>query len=121
MSLFGTSPEKEKPIELIKPEIIPLPKKTRKKKPTLKEQFKDIPVRQVPVDTLSKEEKVCLLCVVKMVPIGTEVIRSEVVYTPPKLERIEYVATTYCDYVLKNIIEKTEFFLLRLMELLLQL
>ena len=30
-----------------------------------------------------------------MVPIGTEVIRTEVIYTPPKLEKIEYVATTY--------------------------
>lgn len=30
-----------------------------------------------------------------MLDIGTGVIRSEIVYTPPKLERIEYVATTY--------------------------
>ena len=30
-----------------------------------------------------------------MLAIGTEVIRSEVVYTPPKPERIEYIATTY--------------------------
>ncbi len=31
----------------------------------------------------------------EMLAIGTEVIRSEIVYTPPKLERIEYIATTY--------------------------
>ena len=30
-----------------------------------------------------------------MIPIGTELIRSEIVYTPPKLERIEYMAATY--------------------------
>ena len=30
-----------------------------------------------------------------MLAIGTEVIRKEIVYTPPKLECIEYVATTY--------------------------
>ena len=95
INLFGNSIEEDKPIEMIEPEIVPLPKKTRKKKPTLKEQFKDIPVRQVTMDTLSKEEKACPLCGIEMVPIGTEIIRSEVVYTPPKLERIEYVATTY--------------------------
>lgn len=95
MSFVGSSSEEEKPVELIEPEIVPLPKKTRKKKPTLKEQFKDIPVRQVPVDTLSPEEKTCPLCGVEMLPIGTEIIRSEIVYTPPKLERIEYIATTY--------------------------
>lgn len=30
-----------------------------------------------------------------MVPIGHEVIRTEIVYTEPKLERVKYVATTY--------------------------
>lgn len=30
-----------------------------------------------------------------MVPIGTELIRSEIVYIQPKLERVEYMATTY--------------------------
>ena len=30
-----------------------------------------------------------------MLAIGIEVIRSEIVYTQPKLERIEYIATTY--------------------------
>lgn len=30
-----------------------------------------------------------------MLAIDTEVIRSEIVYTPPKLERIEYIAATY--------------------------
>ena len=46
-------------------------------------------------DTLKDEEKTCSLCGSEMVAIGTEVIRSEIVYTPPKLERIEYIATTY--------------------------
>ena len=30
-----------------------------------------------------------------MVPIGHEVIRTEIRYTEPKLERIDYLATTY--------------------------
>lgn len=94
MSLFE-NPEEEKPVELIEPEVVKPSKKSRKKKPTLAEQFKDIPTRQVTVNTLSDEDKICPLCGSEMLAIGTEVIRSEVVYTPPKLERIEYIATTY--------------------------
>ena len=37
ISLFGDEPEEEKPVELITPEIVPQPKKSRKKKPTLEE------------------------------------------------------------------------------------
>lgn len=95
LNLFDNLPEDEKPVELIEPEVVPAPKKSRKKKPTLAEQFKDIPTRQVNVDTLTEEEKACPICQTQMVPIGTELIRSEIVYTPPKLERIEYMATTY--------------------------
>jgi len=95
LSLFGNPPEEEKPVELIEPEVIPTARKTRKAKPSLKEQFKEIPTRQVMVNTLTDDEKLCPLCETEMVPIGTELIRSEVVYTPPKLERVEYIATTY--------------------------
>lgn len=95
LSLFDSPSGEEKPVELIEPEIVEQPKKSRRKKPTLKEQFKDIPTRQVPVDTLSAEDKICPLCGSEMSAIGTEVIRSEIVYTQPKLERIEYIATTY--------------------------
>lgn len=93
MGLFDG--EEEKPLELIKPEVVLLPKKSRKKKPTLKEQFENLPTKQVPVDTLSDEDKICSICGTQMVPIGTEIIRTEIVYTRPKLERIEYIATTY--------------------------
>ena len=93
MGLFDG--EEEKPLELIEPEVVSLPKKSRKKKPTLKEQFENLPTKQVPVDTLSDEDKICSICGTQMVPIGTEVIRTEIVYTRPKLERIEYIATTY--------------------------
>lgn len=95
LSLFDSPSEEEKPVELIEPEIVEQPKKSRRKKTTLKEQFKDIPTRQVLVDTLSDEDKICPLCWSEMLAIGTEVIRSEIVYTQPKLERIEYIATTY--------------------------
>ena len=82
-------------IELIEPEIVEQPKKSRRKKSALKEQLKDIPTRQVLIDTLSAEDKLCQLCGSEMIAIGTEVIRSEIVYTQPKLERIDYIATTY--------------------------
>ena len=95
LNLFDESCEEQKPVELIEPEVVEPQKKTRKKKPTLKEQFKDIPTRQVVVDTLSDKDKICSFCGTLMVPIGTEVIRSEIVYTRPKLERVEYIATTY--------------------------
>ena len=95
MSLFGVTPEEEKPVELIEPEVVPAPKRPRKAKPSLEEQFRDIPTRQVVVNTLSDKDKQCPLCGTGMVPIGKELIRSEIVYTPPKLERIEYIATTY--------------------------
>lgn len=95
LNLFDDPAENEKPVELIAPEIIPQEKKTRRKEPALREQFKDIPTRRVTVDTLSDEGKVCPLCGTQMVPIGTEMIRSEILYTPPKLDRVEYVATTY--------------------------
>ena len=84
LPFFPETPEEEKQLELIEPEVVELPKRTRKEKPSIKEQFKDIPVRQVTVDTLTKEEKQCPLCGTEMVPIGTELIRSEIVYTPPK-------------------------------------
>ena len=74
MSLFDA--EEEKPLELIEPEVVELPKKPRKKKPTLKEQFTNIPTRQVIVDTLSDENKICSVYRTQMVPIATEVIRS---------------------------------------------
>ena len=102
LSLFDTPAEEEKPVELIKPETVEKPRKSRRKKPTLKEQFKDIPTRQVLADTLSAEDKICPLCGSEMLAIGTEVIRSEIVYTPPKLERIEYIATTYTCPVCKD-------------------
>ena len=56
MGLFDG--EEEKTLELIEPEVVSLPKKSRKKKPTLKEQFENLPTKQVPVDTLSDEDKI---------------------------------------------------------------
>ena len=55
MGLFDG--EEEKTIQYIKPEVFGQTKKTRKKKPMLKEQFENLPAKQVSVDTLSDEDK----------------------------------------------------------------
>ena len=96
MSLFDELMEEE-PAKEIEPEYIEIKahERKRKKKPDLNEQFRDIPVRQEFVDTLTEEQKTCSICGTKMVGIGHELIRSEVIFTPAKLERVKYIATTY--------------------------
>ena len=96
MSLFDELMEEE-PAKEIEPEYIEIKahERKRKKKPDFNEQFRDIPVRQEFVDTLTEEQKICSICGTKMVEIGHELIRSEVIFTPAKLERVEYIATTY--------------------------
>ena len=98
MSIFDLlDGEEEKPAVEIEPEIIEVKayKKERKPKATYDEMFADLPTTQITVDTLTKEQKTCSVCGTEMVPIGHEVIRTEIRYTEPKLERIEYIATTY--------------------------
>ena len=89
--------EEEQPAVEIEPEIIEVKayKKERKPKATYDEVFADLPTTQIRVDTLTEEQKTCSVCGTEMVPIGHEVIRTEIRYTEPKLERIEYIATTY--------------------------
>ena len=79
--------------EVVKMEIIP--DQSTDLYGQFNEQFRDIPVRQEFVDTLTEEQKTCSICGTKMVEIGHELIRSEVIFTPAKLERVEYIATTY--------------------------
>lgn len=69
--------------------------KTRKPKATYDEVFANLPAEKIYVDTLTEEQKTCIECGTKMVPIGHELIRTELRYTEPKLERIDYYATTY--------------------------
>lgn len=70
-------------------------KNTRKSKAAYDEVFADLPTENVYVDTLTEEQKTCDVCGTMMVPIGHEPIRTELRYTEPKLERIDYYATTY--------------------------
>lgn len=70
-------------------------KKARKPKAAYDEVFADLPTENVYVDTLTEEQKTCDVCGTMMIPIGHEPIRTELRYTEPKLERIDYYATTY--------------------------
>lgn len=70
-------------------------KKARKSKAAYDEGFADLPTENVYVDTLTEEQKTCDVCGTMMIPIGHEPIRTELRYTEPKLERIDYYATTY--------------------------
>lgn len=94
LSLFDEA-EDEKPVELIEPETVEIKSHKRRKKPSLAEQFQYIETRKVYVDTLSEEDLVCINCGTQMKRIGEEYLRTEVVYTPPKLERIEYYGYNY--------------------------
>lgn len=69
--------------------------KSKKAKSTLKEQFSNIPVKQVFIDSLSDEDKLCPSCGTEMQPIGTEIIRREVIHVKPSMYMLEYVGTTY--------------------------
>ena len=92
---LGIEPEKEpEPIEAEYIEIQGYTK-SKKAKSTLKEQFSNIPVKQVFIDSLSDEDKLFPTCGTEMQPIGTEIIRREVIHVKPSMYMLEYVGTTY--------------------------
>ena len=96
LSLFDDLGEETPSVE-IEPEVIEVKsyKKERKPKATYDEMFAGIPAEKVYVDTLTEEQKTCDVCGTQMVPIGHELIRTEIKYTKPELKRIDYYATTY--------------------------
>lgn len=96
MNLLEDLPDDRTPID-IEPELVESTpeKKERKKKAKYTEMFGNIPVRQVLVNTLTDEEKTCSICGSEMIPIGTEIIRTELIFHPAKLERVDYIGTTY--------------------------
>lgn len=92
---FGLEPEIAP--ELVDAEFIDVKahKKTKKNKSTFDEKFENLPVKQVYVDTLSDEDKICPVCDTEMKAIGTERIRRDVIHVKPEMYVIEYMATTY--------------------------
>lgn len=111
--LFGSSSEKRSrgsdfdgqlslfddidiPAEEIEPEYIEITyTRERKQKPTLEDRFGELTTKEIVVDTLSDEDKICPECQTPMVPIGKEIIRTEIQFTRAKLTRVIYYATTY--------------------------
>lgn len=94
-SLLGLEPEPEAvPVDV---EVINVKAhtKTKKKKPTLDEQFSSLETKQVYINNLSDEDKLCPECGSEMKSIGTEVVRREVVHVKPSMYVLEYIATTY--------------------------
>lgn len=67
---------------------------TRKKKQTLEEKIKGIPVERVVMD-LTDDEKECPWCRTPLEYLGEEVVRHELEYIPAKVKVIEYVSKHY--------------------------
>ena len=97
ISIFDNLEEDEKPATILEPEYVEVKsyKKQRKAKATYDEMFDNLPLRIEYVDTLTDEQKICGLCGTKMVSIGHEKIRTEIIYHKAWLERVQYMATTY--------------------------
>ena len=97
MNLFETEPEDDRISEIIEPEVIDVATHKRECKPkaTYEEMFDNLPHREVLLDKLSEKEKICSVCDTRMVPIGTEEARTELVFHKAVLERVDYIATTY--------------------------
>lgn len=97
MNLFEEELTDDRVPEIIEPETIEVTahKRNRKAKASYEEMFDNLPRRQVVLDTLTDEEKHCPVCETSMVPIGTEIARTELVFHPAYLERVDYLATTY--------------------------
>ena len=97
INLFESDLPDDRIPEIIEPEVIEVAahKRNRKPKATYEEMFGELPSRDILLNTLTEQEKVCPVCGTQMVPIGTEVVRTELIYHPATLERVNYVATTY--------------------------
>lgn len=69
-------------------------KRERKPKASYEEMFDNLQRREVVLDTLADKDKDCPVCGTQMVPIGTETVRTELVFHPAYPERVDYMAVT---------------------------
>ena len=99
---LGLEPEPEP--ELIDAEFIDVKahKKEKKKRSTFDEQFSGLRVERIMIDNLSDEDKLCPVCGTGMKPIGTELVRRDVIHVRPDMYVIEYIGTTYSCPVCKD-------------------
>ena len=97
LSLFDSLEEESKPAVEIEPEYVEVKEHKRERKPkaTYDEIFADIPSRDIAVEPLSEEDRICPECGTLMEPLGTEIVRTEILFHPSWVERINYVAKTY--------------------------
>ena len=97
MNLFAEELPDDRIPEIIEPEIIDVAARKRERKPkaTYEEMFGHLPRREVLLDSLTDGEKSCPVCGTPMVPIGTEIARTELIFHPAVLERVDYLAATY--------------------------
>ncbi len=95
-SLFDNEEEEKQAVPL-EPKFVEVAahKRERKPKATYDEIFENIKTTQVAVDPLPEENRTCPECGSLMIPMGTEILRTEVIYHEAYLERIQYVATSY--------------------------
>lgn len=96
LNLFNDNID-DKPAVQLEPEFVEVTahKRERKPKATYDEMFENIKTTRVMVSELPKEDRSCPECGSTMIPIGSEVVRTEIIYHKASLERIEYVATSY--------------------------
>jgi len=73
----------------------------RKKKATLDEKLKGLPVEEILIE-LPEEEQVCDNCGNRLERIGKEFVRRELQYIPAKVKVIEYYTATYVCPVCKT-------------------
>lgn len=99
LSIFDSENEKQEQEEEkaaeVEVEKVPVKRKERKHKASYDEMFSKIETEKKYVDTLTEEQKKCPICGEKLKAIGHELIRTEILYIPAKLKRINYYGTTY--------------------------
>ena len=94
MNLFNEAEATQQKPTPEEAELITVEQHTRKKKGTLKDKFKGIPVKKEYLD-LPEEEKVCSVCGTPLERIGEEYVRSELHYIPAQISVIEYYSINY--------------------------
>lgn len=94
LSLFDEAEMEQDQSALPEPEETVVKEHVRRKKPTVKDTFKGLRVNRI-VIPLPEEEKICPECGTRMVLIGTEYIRRELIFIPARCEINEYYSENY--------------------------
>lgn len=93
LSLFGDEAADD-PDKVLAAEKTEVKSHTRRKKKTLDEKIRDLPVETVEI-ALGEEEMTCPQCGTRLEVIGRETVRREIEYIPATLKVKEYVQLRY--------------------------